>query len=79
MCWSEFFILIAIAIILFLVILFLFNVIVVYSAYFFLNLGKKLLRCITWPFRALGRLVSPQKKNKTQHFHFEDDDIDIRF
>ena len=40
---------------------------------------KLLNRIITWPFRALGRLVSPQKKKKTQHFHFEDDDIDIRF
>lgn len=34
---------------------------------------------ITWPFRALWRLISPQKKKKTQHFHYEDDDIEIRF
>ena len=43
------------------------------------NIAFLLLKIVSWPFRALGRLVSPQKKNKTQHFHFEDDDIDIRF
>ncbi len=40
---------------------------------------KLLNRIITWPFRSLWRLITPQKKNKTQHFHFEVDDIDIRF
>ena len=40
---------------------------------------KLLNRIITWPFRALGRLVSPQKKKKTQHYQYKGDDIDIRF
>ena len=79
MCWSEFlliigFIVLIIAITLFFVIGFTIPVVV-----FSCKVWDMIYRAIAWPFRALGRLVSPQKKNKTQHFHFEDDDIDIRF
>ena len=78
MCWSEFLCLIAIAIVVVLVILFLFNVVFVHSAYFFIGLGQKLCRLITWPVRALWRIIAPPKK-KQHRFHYEDDDIDIRF
>lgn len=79
MCWSEFlyivfWIVLIIAAIVFLVIGFLIPVVSLS-----LKVWDKIYSAITWPFRALGRLVSPPKKKKTQPFHFEDDDIDIRF
>ena len=79
MCWSEFFILMAVAAVVFLIILFLFNVVVVHSSYFLLNLGAKIYHCITWPFRALWNHIPPHKKKKDQHFRNEDDDIEIHF
>lgn len=78
MCWSEFLVIIGASALLIAIFIFMVTGFIMPVVFYSVKAWDAIYRALAWPFCALWRFIFPPKK-KHHRFHYDDDDIEIRF